>query len=67
MARTPTSNSDICLYFLAIFIPPLSVFIKRECQVDFWLNLLLTIVGFWIFGVIHAWYIISKYPDSAGR
>ncbi|GAA95088.1 uncharacterized protein L969DRAFT_18886 [Mixia osmundae IAM 14324] len=60
----PSSNSDILLYFLAIFVPPISVFVKRGCHADFWINVLLFILG-WIPGVIHAWYIISKYETPA--
>ncbi|KAF9648366.1 hypothetical protein BDM02DRAFT_3096672 [Thelephora ganbajun] len=44
-----SSNSDVLLYFLAIFIPPLPVSRK-----DFCINILLWILG-WIPGVIHSW------------
>ncbi|CAD6958474.1 unnamed protein product [Tilletia controversa] len=44
----PSSTSDILLYFLAIFLPPASVFT-------------------WLPGLIHAWYIIAKYPDVDRR
>jgi len=39
------------LYFLALFLPPLSVFLKRGCAADFFINILLSILG-WIPGVI---------------
>ncbi|WWC71942.1 uncharacterized protein I206_105901 [Kwoniella pini CBS 10737] len=65
MARPPSSTSDVVLYFLAIFIPPASVFIKRGCGADVVINCLLWILG-WIPGVIHAWWIISKYERPAG-
>ncbi|KAK0183984.1 hypothetical protein F5146DRAFT_1039637 [Armillaria mellea] len=55
----PSSTSDVCLYFLAIIIPPVPVLLKRGCTADFWINLALCVLG-WIPGVIHAWYIISK-------
>lgn len=51
----PSSTSDICLYFLALFLPPLSVFLKTGCNSDFIINIGLSILG-WIPGVIHAWY-----------
>ncbi|EFP93179.2 uncharacterized protein PGTG_19139 [Puccinia graminis f. sp. tritici CRL 75-36-700-3] len=57
-------QTDVLLYFLAIFVPPASVFIKRQCSADFWINVALFILG-WIPGVIHAWWIISKYPDTS--
>ncbi|WVR07756.1 hypothetical protein IAU60_004799 [Kwoniella sp. DSM 27419] len=65
MARPPSSTSDVLLYFLAIFVPPLSVFLKTGCGSALLINILLWILG-WIPGVIHAWYIISKYETPAG-
>ncbi|KAF5318451.1 hypothetical protein D9619_010730 [Psilocybe cf. subviscida] len=59
MTQVVSSNSDVFLYFLAILLPPVSVFLKRGCAADFWINVLLCILG-WLPGVIHAWYIISK-------
>ncbi|CAL1709245.1 unnamed protein product [Somion occarium] len=46
-------SSDIPLYFLAIFLPPVAVFLKRKFELDFWINILLTFLG-WIPGVLHA-------------
>ncbi|KAF9482725.1 UPF0057-domain-containing protein [Pholiota conissans] len=59
MAKVVSSTSDVLLYFLAIILPPVAVFLKRGCAADFWINICLSILG-WIPGVIHAWYIISK-------
>ncbi|KAF8189293.1 UPF0057-domain-containing protein [Pholiota molesta] len=59
MATVVSSNYDVALYFLAIILPPVSVFLKRGCAADFWINICLSILG-WIPGVIHAWYIISR-------
>lgn len=36
MGGPASSGKDVCLYFLAIFLSPLSVFIKRGCGADFW-------------------------------
>lgn len=58
--------SDVVLYILALFLPPVSVFLKRGFHGDFWINILLTIIG-WIPGVLHAWYIITKYERPALR
>ncbi|EME88373.1 uncharacterized protein MYCFIDRAFT_181233 [Pseudocercospora fijiensis CIRAD86] len=55
----PSSTGNVLLYFLALFLPPLAVFLKVGCGADFLINILLSILG-WIPGVIHAWYIISK-------
>jgi uncharacterized membrane protein YqaE (UPF0057 family) len=50
----PSSTSDICLYILALFLPPVPVFIKTGCNSGFLINIGLSILG-WIPGVIHAW------------
>jgi uncharacterized membrane protein YqaE (UPF0057 family) len=38
-------------YIIAIFLPPLAVFLKTGCGADFVINILLSILG-WIPGVI---------------
>ncbi|CAD5165054.1 hydrophobic protein LTI6B [Musa acuminata AAA Group] len=49
-----------CLDLLvAIILPPLGVFLKFGCKVEFWLCLLLTILGY-IPGIIYAVYAITK-------
>ncbi|KAF8338654.1 hypothetical protein F5887DRAFT_982256 [Amanita rubescens] len=53
------SGTNVLLYIIAIFIPPLPVFLKRGIGSDFWINILLWILG-WIPGVIHAWWVIGK-------
>ncbi|CAN1793821.1 Hydrophobic protein LTI6B [Linum perenne] len=44
---------------LAILLPPLGVFLKFGCGVEFWICLLLTILGY-IPGIIYAIYAITK-------
>ncbi|TQS31862.1 hypothetical protein Golomagni_07845 [Golovinomyces magnicellulatus] len=82
----PFTCSDIVKIILAIFLPPLGVFLERGCGAsrkdslssrhadiclgslllilpansDFWINVLLTILGY-LPGIIHALYIIFKY------
>ncbi|KAI5477998.1 salicylate hydroxylase [Pseudohyphozyma bogoriensis] len=49
-------------------LPPLGVFLERGCNADFWINILLTILGY-LPGIIHALYVTSKlrrFPDSDG-
>ncbi|EAQ03483.1 hypothetical protein OB2597_02647 [Pseudooceanicola batsensis HTCC2597] len=48
---------DLLRILAAIFIPPLGVFLQVGLGGAFWLNLLLTILGY-IPGIIHAVYII---------
>lgn len=52
--------SDILKIILAIILPPLGVFLEVGCNGTFFLNILLTILGY-IPGIIHALYIILKY------
>ncbi|CAH6721944.1 plasma membrane proteolipid 3 [[Candida] jaroonii] len=49
--------SDIIKLICAFFLPPLGVFLESGCTGAFWLNILLTILGY-IPGIIHAVYII---------
>ncbi len=51
--------SDLIKILLAIFLPPLGVFLEVGLGKHFWLNILLTILGF-IPGIVHAVYIIAK-------
>ncbi|XP_020108063.1 hydrophobic protein LTI6A-like [Ananas comosus] len=44
---------------LAIFLPPLGVFLKYECKVEFWICLLLTFLMF-LPGMIYAIWVITK-------
>lgn len=44
---------------LAFFLPPVGVFLRHGLGGTFWLNLLLTILG-WLPGVLHAFYVIGK-------
>ncbi|KAI0693274.1 hypothetical protein BC835DRAFT_1416013 [Cytidiella melzeri] len=44
----------------AIILPPVGVFLERGCNVDFLINILLTVLGY-LPGIIHALYIILKY------
>ncbi|KAL5461945.1 hypothetical protein PMIN07_005128 [Paraphaeosphaeria minitans] len=59
-AIMPFTASDIIKIIFAIFLPPLGVFLERGCNADFFINILLTILGY-IPGIIHALYIILKF------
>ncbi|KAE8154501.1 UPF0057-domain-containing protein [Aspergillus avenaceus] len=57
-------NSDIFLAILAIFFPPVAVWIKVGiCTADSIINLALCCLGY-VPGLLHAWYIILKYPEQ---
>ena len=50
---------DILKLILAVIIPPLSVYLKVGLCGTFWLNILLTILGY-VPGVLHALYVVLK-------
>jgi uncharacterized membrane protein YqaE (UPF0057 family) len=64
MAKPPSATSDVLLYFIAIFLPPVTVFLKRGCGVDLLINIALCILG-WIPGILHAWWVVSKHETPA--
>ena len=50
---------DILRVILAVILPPLGVFLQVGLGKHFWLNILLTLLGY-IPGLIHAIWIIAK-------
>lgn len=50
---------DIVRLIFAIILPPVGVFLQVGLSGAFWLNILLTLLGY-IPGIIHAVYIILK-------
>jgi len=50
---------DILRIVLAILLPPLGVFLQVGFRLHFWLNILLTLMGY-IPGLVHAIWIIAK-------
>lgn len=57
--RREGHGMDVIRILLAIILPPLGVFLQVGIGLHFWLNILLTILGY-IPGIIHAIYIILK-------
>ncbi|KAK4213804.1 hypothetical protein QBC37DRAFT_163886 [Rhypophila decipiens] len=58
-------STDIFLGFLALFFPPLAVWVKCGiCSADSIINILLCCLGY-LPGLIHAWYLIAKYPEPS--
>lgn len=56
-------TSDIFLGLIAILFPPIAVWVKCGiCSADSIINILLCMLG-WLPGLLHAWYIIAKFPD----
>lgn len=50
---------DLIRIILSVLIPPLGVFLQVGIGMHFWLNILLTILGY-VPGLIHAIWIIAK-------
>lgn len=50
---------DILRIIVAILLPPLGVFLQVGIGKHFWINIILTILGY-LPGIIHAVYIIAK-------
>ncbi|GAD56348.1 MAG: uncharacterized membrane protein YqaE (UPF0057 family) [Limimaricola cinnabarinus] len=50
---------DILRIIIAIFIPPLGVFLQEGLGKHFWINVILTLLGY-VPGIIHALWIIIK-------
>lgn len=55
---------DLIRVILSVLIPPLGVFLKVGFGGHFWLNILLTILGY-IPGLIHAIWIIARSEQRA--
>ncbi len=51
--------ADILRIIFAIILPPVGVFLQVGIGKDFWINLLLTILGY-IPGIVHAVWIIAR-------
>jgi uncharacterized membrane protein YqaE (UPF0057 family) len=50
---------DVLRILVAILLPPLGVFLQVGIGLHFWLNILLTILGY-VPGIIHAVWIILR-------
>ncbi|MEW5858635.1 MAG: YqaE/Pmp3 family membrane protein [Cyanobacteriota bacterium] len=50
---------DFVRILIAIFLPPLGVFLQVGIGRDFWINLVLTFLGYFP-GIIHAVWVIAR-------
>jgi uncharacterized membrane protein YqaE (UPF0057 family) len=50
---------DVIRILLSILLPPLGVFLQVGLGLHFWLNILLTLLGY-IPGIVHAIWIIAR-------
>lgn len=57
---TRADNADILRILLAVLLPPVGVFMQVGIGFQFWLNIVLTLLGY-IPGIIHAvWVILTR-------
>jgi uncharacterized membrane protein YqaE (UPF0057 family) len=52
---------DVLRIILAILLPPLGVFLQEGLGKHFWINVLLTLLGY-IPGIVHALWVITTRP-----
>jgi uncharacterized membrane protein YqaE (UPF0057 family) len=50
---------DLVRILLAILLPPLGVFLQVGIGLQFWINILLTLLGY-VPGIVHALWIIAR-------
>ena len=55
---------DLIRIILSVILPPLGVFLQVGLGKHFWLNILLTLLGY-IPGIVHAVWIIARTPKHA--
>ncbi|CAL5341030.1 unnamed protein product [Camellia sinensis] len=65
LASVKMSSATFIDIIVAILLPPLGVFLKFGCEVEFWICLLLTLFGY-LPGILYAIYIITKCGDVRG-
>lgn len=51
--------SELIKILLAIFLPPVGVFVQVGIGKHFWINIILTLCGY-IPGIVHAVWVIAK-------
>lgn len=58
--KKPFTFGDLIRILCVFFLPPLAVFLTVGLGKHFWINVLLTIVGLWVCGMIHAVWVIAR-------
>jgi uncharacterized membrane protein YqaE (UPF0057 family) len=58
--HTERISMDLLRIVIAILLPPLGVFLQVGIGKQFWINVLLTILGY-VPGIVHAVWVIAKY------
>lgn len=53
---------DLAVLLVTVFVPPIGVALKVGFTVNFWVNLALTLFGFYIAGLVHGLYVFFTNP-----
>lgn len=59
MTTRDSTLGDVLKILLSVVLPPVGVFLEVGVGKHFWINILLTLLGYFP-GIIHAVYIIAK-------
>jgi len=51
---------DVITILTAILLPPLAVFLEVGMTTHFWINLILTLLGY-VPGILHAFWVIANF------
>lgn len=57
--RSDEGTADLIRVILSVLLPPVGVFLQEGLGTQFWINLLLTLLGY-IPGLVHAVWIIAR-------
>jgi len=57
--NSSASSADLLRILLSVIVPPLGVFLQEGIGTQFWINLLLTVLGY-VPGLVHAVWIIAR-------
>ena len=55
-----STAGDLLKILCAVILPPLGVFLEVGLKKQFWINVVLTILGLYIAGIIHAVWVIAR-------
>ena len=55
---------DLIRIILSVILPPLGVFLQVGIGTHFWINILLTLLGY-VPGIVHAVWVIARTPEHA--
>jgi len=59
MSSSSASTADILRVLISVLLPPVGVFLQEGLGKQFWINVLLTLLGY-VPGLVHAIWIIAR-------